>query len=60
MPAPPPQPQDNQAIFVVVLFIASLCVIYWRTALRLIAIVLVALAVYGIIAGLQSLHHITH
>jgi hypothetical protein len=59
MPAPPPQPHDNQAILVVVLFIASLCVVYWRTALRLIAIVLVALAVYGIIAGLQGLHHMS-
>jgi len=59
MPAPPPQPQDNEAILVIVLFLACFCVVYWRTVLRVIAIVFVALAVYGIIAGLQGLHDIT-
>jgi hypothetical protein len=59
MPVPSPQPQDNQAILVIVLFLAALCVVYWRTALRLIAIILIALAVYGVIAGLHGLHHTT-
>jgi hypothetical protein len=59
MPAPLTQPEHNQTILVVVLFVASLCVAYWRTALRLIAIILVALAVYGVIAGLQGLHNLT-
>jgi hypothetical protein len=44
---------------VVVLFLAALCVIYWRTTLRIIAIILIALAVLGIIAGLHGLHHTT-
>jgi len=44
---------------VLVLFLACLCVIYWRTALRLIAIILVALAIYGMIAGFSGMHHIT-
>ena len=57
MPVPPVQPQDSHAIAVIVLFLAALCVVYWRMALRLIAIVLIALAVYGVIAGLHGLHH---
>ena len=59
MTIPSPQPQDNQAIVVVVLFLAAFCVIYWRTALRIIAIILIALAVLGFIAGLHDLHHTT-
>ncbi len=58
MPVPSPQPQDNQAIVMIVLFLTVLCVIYWRTALRMIAIMLIALAVLGLIAGLHSLHHV--
>lgn len=57
MQAPSPQAQDSQAILVVVLFVACLCVAYWRTAIRVIAIILVALAVFGIIVGVQVLDH---
>jgi hypothetical protein len=56
MPIQPPQPADNQTVIVVVLIIASLCAIYWRLALRMIAIILVAVAVLGTIAGLHGLH----
>jgi hypothetical protein len=56
MPVPSPQPHDNQAIVVIVLFIAALCVVYWRTALRVIAVILIALAVLGLVAGLHGLH----
>jgi hypothetical protein len=56
MPVPSPQPHDNQAILVIVLFIAALCVVYWRTALRVIAVILIALAVLGLVAGLHGLH----
>jgi hypothetical protein len=52
----PSQPQDNQAIIVIVLITASLCVAYWRVALRMIVIIFIALAVLGVIAGLHSLH----
>ncbi len=58
MPTPAPQPQDSQAIIVVVLILACLCVVYWRTALRVIAIILIAFAIYGVIAGLHGLHHV--
>lgn len=57
MQAPSPQTQDSQAILVVVLFVACLCVAYWRTAIRVIVIILVALAVFGIIVGVQVLEH---
>lgn len=59
MPALSPQPQDNHTILVIVLFLACLCVVYWRTALRVTAIILVALAIYGVIAGLHGSDHIS-
>jgi hypothetical protein len=57
MPIPSNQPQDTQTIMVVVIFLACLCVVYWRTALRVIVVALVALAIYGAITGLHGLHH---
>jgi hypothetical protein len=57
MPVPSNQPQDTQTILVVVIFLACLCVVYWRTVLRVIVIALVALAIYGAITGLHGLHH---
>jgi hypothetical protein len=42
---------------VVITFLACLCVVYWRTALRVIVIALVALVIYGTITGLHGLHH---
>jgi hypothetical protein len=58
MSGPSPQPHDSQTIVVVAFFIACFCVVYWRTAIRVIAIVLVGLAVYGMIAGMQGLHQL--
>jgi hypothetical protein len=57
MPVPSNHPQDTQAILVVITFLACLCVVYWRTALRVIVVALVALAIYGTITGLHGLHH---
>lgn len=57
MPVTSNQPQDTQTILVVIIFLACLCVVYWRTALRVIVVALVALAIYGAIAGLHGLHH---
>jgi hypothetical protein len=31
MPVPSNQPQNSQTIWVIVIFIACLCVVYWRT-----------------------------
>ena len=56
MPVPPSNPQDTQAaIAVLIAIIACLCVAYWRTALRMILIVVIALAVYGAIVGIDGL-----
>jgi hypothetical protein len=57
MHVPAPQPQNSQAMAVIALFVAALCVRYWRTALRLIVIAVIALAVLGLIVGLHGIHH---
>jgi len=57
MPVPSTQPQDNQAIIMVVILVAILCVIYWRMALRVVAIILIATTVLGVIASLHGLHY---
>jgi hypothetical protein len=53
MPVPPASPQDSNAILVIALLIASFCAFYWKTALRLVAAVLIALVAYGLIVGLH-------
>jgi hypothetical protein len=56
MPVPPNNPQDTQAaIAVLIAIIACLCVAYWRTALRMILIVVIALAVYGAVVGIDGM-----
>ncbi len=57
MPLSSPQPQDSQAIIIVVILVAILSVIYWRIALRVIAIILVAVSILGVVAGLHGLHY---
>lgn len=49
----PSTPQDSSAIIVLVLILATVCVIYWRLTIRLLVIVMIALAVYGAIASLH-------
>jgi hypothetical protein len=55
MPITPANPQDHDAIIVVVLIVAGFCACYWKTALRLIAIGLIALFIYGLIMSLHGL-----
>ncbi len=57
MPSPG-QPQDIGAITVLAVFIGSLCVIYWRITLRLIAVALITLAIYGAVLAFYGLHHV--
>jgi hypothetical protein len=57
MPAVPNHPHDIQAVTVLVVLVASLAVIYWRTTLRLIAIAVIAFAVYGLILLAYGLRH---
>ena len=53
MPLPPSNPQDTQAaIAVAVAVIAAWAVFYWRTALKVAVLVILAVIAYGVIAGL--------
>lgn len=58
MAAPHGQPQDIQAIAVLAVLIGILCVIYWRIALRIFLVALIALAIYGAVLATQGLHHV--
>ena len=56
MPLPPSNPQHIQAVIAVLIAIAVwLCVAYWRLALRVILVVLIGLAVYGAVAGVEGM-----
>jgi hypothetical protein len=58
MPVPPSNPQDTQAA-IAILIAACLCVTYWRTALRVIIIVVIALAIYGAVMGIDGVTSLT-
>jgi hypothetical protein len=49
----PSTPEDSRAIIVLILILATLGVIYWRLAIRLLVIVMIAMAVYGVVATLH-------
>lgn len=53
MPVSPSNPLDIQTA-IAVLVAAYLCVAYWRTTLRMILIVVVALAILGAVAGIHG------
>jgi hypothetical protein len=57
MSSPPAHPSDIEAIAILAVLIGSLCVIYWRIALRLLAIALIALTIYGAVLVIYGLHH---
>ena len=55
MPVPPSNPQDTQAAIAVVIAVAAcLGVVYWRTAIRVILIVVIALVVFGAVVGIDG------
>jgi hypothetical protein len=56
MPATPTHAPDIEAVTTAVIAISSLCVIYWRIVLRLIAIALIALVIYGAVLVFYGLH----
>ncbi len=52
----PTNDPSNQAAIAVIVFIAvAVCAAYWRTALRVLLIAAVAIAVYGVIVSIQFL-----
>ena len=56
MPVPPSNPQGTQAAIAVLIAIAAwLSVAYWRNTLRIIFAVLIALAIYGAIVGIEGM-----
>jgi hypothetical protein len=65
MPLPPTTPQDTQAAITVLLAIGvAWAVTYWRTALKVILIVVLILAIYGVVvlgfhsaSALLAIHH---
>lgn len=61
MSVPPGNPQDTQAVIAVLVAIgAGLCVVYWRTALRVILIMVLVLAVYGAFASLHGVSSLVY
>jgi hypothetical protein len=56
MPLPPSNPQHIQAVIAVLIAITAwLCVAYWRMALRVILVVLIGLAIYGAVTGVEGM-----
>jgi hypothetical protein len=47
MPPVPSPPQDPQSIGVLITAVVALCVLYWRVAIRIVIIAVIALALYG-------------
>ncbi len=55
MPVPTSNPQDTQvAIAVLIAISACLCVAYWRTALKVVLVILLALTIYGAVVGIEG------
>jgi hypothetical protein len=56
MPVPPSNPHDTQAVIAVLIAITmSIAVARWRTTLRVILIIVIALAIFGAIVGFEGL-----
>jgi hypothetical protein len=54
LPAPDP-PHDFQPIVLLVMLVVALCVKYWQLALRLAAIAVITLTIYGAILLIEGL-----
>jgi hypothetical protein len=57
MPPTPSPPHDFQSIGLLVTLIVALCVLYWRIAIRLVAIAVITLTIYGTVLLVEGLHH---
>ena len=56
MPAVP-DPPHFQSIGPLVTGLVALCVIYWRIALRLVAIAVITVTIYGAVLLIEALQH---
>jgi hypothetical protein len=52
-------PHDLQSVGIGVTLVATLCVVYWRLAVRLVIIAAVALTLCGLIMLVEVLQHLT-
>ena len=57
MPAVQGPPQDHLGAIVLIMLIAAVCVTHWRTTLRIAAIVIITLAVYGAFLVVEGMRH---
>jgi hypothetical protein len=57
MPPVPSPPTDPQSIGVVITAVVALCVLYWRVAIRLAIIAVIALTIYGGVLLADALQH---
>jgi hypothetical protein len=57
MPPTPGTPQDIPSIGVVITAVVALCVYYWRVAIRLVAIAIIALTIYGGVLLAEAVRH---
>jgi hypothetical protein len=56
MPVPPSNPPNPQAAIAIVIAVAAfISVVYWRIAIRVILVAVIALAVYGAVIGLHGM-----
>jgi hypothetical protein len=51
-------PHDLQSVGIGVTLVATLCVVYWRLAIRLVAIAALALTIFGVIVLIEVLQYI--
>jgi hypothetical protein len=58
MPPVPDSAQQLETVGVIAVLIAILCVIYWRIALLLLAILFIALIIFSVLVVIYGSHHI--
>jgi hypothetical protein len=56
MPAAPGPPFDPH-IGPLIMIVVALCVIYWRITIRLVAVAVITLTIYGAVLLLEGMHH---
>jgi hypothetical protein len=57
MPPAPGPPHDPHSIGLLITAVVALCVIYWRIAIRLVVIAVIALTIYGAVLLVEGMHH---
>jgi hypothetical protein len=50
-------PSGFGPIIILIVLAASLCVVYWRIVLRIVAITIITLTLFGLVLVFEELHH---